>query len=117
MRDTIRPHLQVGRVCIHLCFQVYEGRVRSISLEGISSLQEINLRLNTWRNRMEMMDDISLQVNLSCTFHRKTPGDPSSPPWMLGGCWMDGSPVGPQSLQTCAVSRKFKRCGRRCRRS
>lgn len=62
----------MGGVFIHLCFQVYEGQVRSVSLEGISSLQEVDLRLNTWRSRMETMEDVSLQVHLSRTFNRRT---------------------------------------------
>lgn len=62
----------MGGVFTRLCFQVYEGRVRSINLEGISSLQDVDLRLNTWRNRMELMDDVSLQVHLSCTSNRNT---------------------------------------------
>ncbi|XP_056890051.1 coiled-coil domain-containing protein 180 isoform X4 [Takifugu flavidus] len=41
--------------------QVYEDRVRSISMEVISSLKQVDLKLNIWRNRMEMMDDVSLQ--------------------------------------------------------
>ncbi|TWW60959.1 hypothetical protein D4764_05G0010490 [Takifugu flavidus] len=41
--------------------RVYEDRVRSISMEVISSLKQVDLKLNIWRNRMEMMDDVSLQ--------------------------------------------------------
>lgn len=48
-----------------LCPQVCETQVRAVGLELLSSLQEVNLRLNYLKDRMEQLDHeelVSLQV-------------------------------------------------------
>lgn len=48
-----------------LCFQVCETQVRSVSLELLWSLQEVDNRLNILKDRMEHLEHVSLQVNLN----------------------------------------------------
>lgn len=77
-------HTLINYTWVHTCdnrvyllgFQVYEDQARIVGLELLTCLQEVDLRLDVLKDRMEHLEPVSLQVFSNTTVIRDswTPG-------------------------------------------